>query len=282
MAGSPPPGGAAAIKWAVHEIRQWRDEAGIPWSPDPQLLRAVLDRLQASGVPQALTAYVILGCEWLLRVAKVATPDVEVMLSDVERGLAQVMPTEYAYWLVETLRDPLARKIRSEGRKLLSLGVWVPMSEETITIFETQPRKRERPARLVPPSRGRIPWPAPWVAGAIVREMLVRRSSGPGRHPLDLTQALYGRRRVEPIEFKTQTRGLTAKALEWWLDAFERRYSGWLDRTADDADDWASMWKSHLAVFGVAGVFPCDAAPTRQLMHAYGSIGRRSPKTSER
>jgi hypothetical protein len=270
-----PGSSALAIAWAIEEIGRWRDEAGIPWRPDGKRLYGTLEDLERAGLPSALSAFVVLGCEWLFRVAKVQDNDVDDVLKNVESGLAGVMRPEYAYWIVETLREPLALKVRKEGRKLVSLGLYVPGQPPAFDLFERGPRKRERPTRLVSPSRGRVPWPAPWVAGAIVRQLLATKGSDPGRQPLNLTRALYGQRSVEPVEFKAQARGLVEPVSEWWAEAFEHRYENWLARTSGDAEDWAAMWRSHLSVFEPKGIFPCDHHRTRALLDSYAAAGRR-------
>jgi hypothetical protein len=260
----------------------WRKEAGVPWKPDRSRLAAVLDDLelrqdgQVTGIAEGFVVYMVLGCEWLLRVVKVGSADVDEMLVELEDALGDRMAPELAFWVTEVLEGPLRARLTKEGRKLLALGAYLPVARPGLRqLFTTAPPARRMPPdRLVPRARGRIPWPAPWVAGALIREVLNRRGVKLARHPLKLTQALFGHRQVEPVEFKAQTRGLTPPVLKWWVEMFEHRYGQRFGPTGTSPALWGASFYSDLAVLRPEAVFPSDPQRTHELLQTYGAVRR--------
>jgi hypothetical protein len=267
----------AALDWVLEQITAWRREADVQWRPDRVGLNDGLKSLQAAGIPEGLAAYVVLGCEWLWRVVKTGDEDVEEFLIAVENALSNIMAPPVAFWVTEALAGPLKEKLKREGRKLLALGTYLPGPALGFrSLFAPhEPVRRVRPEPVVPRVRGRIPWPAPWVAGAIIRELLQKRSAKDRRLPLEITRALYGGRQVEAIEFKTQTAVLTSEVLQWWVDGFEHRYQQFLRMTAAPPEDWGAMWRSHLAVLEPGATFPSDPERAREILEAYGASGRK-------
>ena len=247
----------------------------MPWSPDCGRLTAALDDLGATGIAEGLVVYIVLGCEWLLRVGKVTTADAESMLLRLEDALAECMDPELAFWVTEVLAGPLRDRVTKEGRKLLALGTYLPMASPAMRqLFNPgEPARRMRPDRLVPTARGRIPWPAPWVAGALLREILNRRGVEVARRPLELTQALFGLRKVERAEFEAQTRQLTPLVLKWWVEVFEHRYGQRFGAMATSPDLWGASFYSDLMLRPEA-VFPSDPERVGELLQAYATVRR--------
>jgi hypothetical protein len=284
LAGDKPPGTRAeAVAWVVDTICEWRREADVPWKPAPDRLEAVLDDLKHHGIAEGLVIYIVLGCEWLLRVGKVTKADAEATLTRLGDALAGSMDPELAFWVTEVLAEPLRAKITREGRKLLALGPHLPMASPAMRqLFKPdEPAQRTPPGRLVPASRGRIPWPAPWVAGALVGQILERQRIDVARRPLKLTQALFGRRRqIELGEFKAHTWALAPSVLEWWTEVFEHRYSQRFGTTDTVPDSWGAGFYSDLVVLGPHAVFPSDPERASELLQAYSAARRRRrPKT---
>jgi hypothetical protein len=194
----------------------------------------------------------------------------------VTRGAPTRIAPETGFWVTEVLAEPLRAKVTKEGRKLLALGTCLPMARPGLRqLFAPAEPARRRPERLVPIARGRIPWPAPWVAGALVRELLNRRNVKLTPGPLKLTQALFGRRQVEPAEFKAQTRGLTAPVLKWWVESFKQRSEQRFGPTGTSPELWGAAFYSDLAVQPLGSVFPSDPEGTRELLLVYAAVRRR-------
>src|SRR5437660_1175364 len=124
----PPGTRAEAVAWVVETICAWRQEADVPWEPARDRLESVLDDLKHDGIAEGLVIYIVLGCEWLLRVGKVTRADAEAMLVSLEDALAGSMDPELAYWVTEVLARPLRAMVTREGRKLLALGTYLPMA----------------------------------------------------------------------------------------------------------------------------------------------------------
>jgi len=278
-----------ALAWVVQQICEWRRDGDVPWKPDRSRLAIALDDLelrrngQVAGIAEGLVVYIVLACEWLLRVGKIGPGDVEGMLVALEDALAERMAPELAFWVTEVLAKPLRDKVTKEGRKLLSLGTYLPMARPTLRqlFAPSEPMRRLPPDRIVPAARGRIPWPAPWVAGALVRELLNRRRVDLAQPALKLTQALFGHRQVKPAEFEAQTRGLTPSVLAWWVDVFEHRYGQRFAPAGTSPELWAAFY-SDLTVLGPESVFPSDPDRTRELLLAYAAVRRlRGQKPGE-
>ncbi len=269
-----------ALDWAIEAICAWRQEAGVSWKPDRGRLAAVLSDLRqdgkAIGISEGLVVYIVLGCEWLLRVGKVGTADADAMLVELEGALAEHIAPELAFWFVEVLASSLRTRISREGRKLFSLQTHLPMAGPGLprVLTSTEFVRRTRPDPVVPRARGRIPWPAPWVAGALVREFLDRRSVERAGRPLKLTQALFGRRQVEPVDFRVQTQSLTPSVLKWWVETFEHRYGQRFGSAGTSPELWGASLYNDLAVHGPEAVFSSDPGRTHELLQAYGAIRR--------
>lgn len=268
-----------ALAWVVKQICAWRRDADVPWQPNRGRLVGALDDLelrrngQIAGIAEGLVVYIVLACEWLLRIGKIGLGDAEDMLVTLENALAERMAPEIAFWITEVLAEPLKDRVTKEGRKLLSLGGYLPMARPGLRqlFAPSESLRRLPPDRLVPTARGRIPWPAPWVAGALVRELLNRRRIDGARSALKLTQALFGHRQVKPAEFEAQTRGLTASVLVWWGDALEQRYAQLFGPQGTLPESWWTVLYSDLAVLLPESVFPSDPDRTRELLLAYAA-----------
>src|SRR5437660_9050706 len=140
----PPRSRDEALDWAVEAICLWRKQAGVLWKPDRGGLEAILDDLETKRHGQ--------GCEWLLRVGKVTSADVDAMLVELEEALGEQMAPALAYWVTEVLEGPLKARVTKEGRKLVALGMYLPMARLGLRrlFARAEPAQRVRPERLVP------------------------------------------------------------------------------------------------------------------------------------
>ncbi len=263
------------LRWVIKTVRDWRKEAGILRKIDDESLLEALGHIQAAGVQEGLAVYVILGCEWLFRIRKVSKDEIDRMLEEIEDGFSKIMEPHLAYWIIEAIGPTIRKFLEREGRVMVSLGLYVTdlsLHPSLKGLFYPEGYKRTPPKRILPPKPGRVPWPAPWIAGCMVAQLL--QEKGPGRPglPIDLVSALLDRE-IEPRDFRRIKKALAGEALTQLVSDYHRSFNQLL-RDAGSAEWWRAL-RSDLLIRKPGVVFPGDLELVQDLLASYRSSPRK-------
>src|SRR5262249_15154041 len=151
---------AATWDWIGHLIARWRAEADVSRAPDLRALTEATRSISESGIPEGLVAYVVLGCEWLVRARLVKDSDVEEVVRRLQEGFATPLRDPHlAYLVTEALRLKIAPLVKREGRVSVPFGLYLPLESRLLAgLFRANDDAadqdlRPRPKRIAPSRR---------------------------------------------------------------------------------------------------------------------------------
>jgi hypothetical protein len=178
------------------EISENRDLAP---NISPSKLEDFLKRAEKLGIRPTVSAYIILGCEFIFRIRRMTKRDINVFLDEMEARLVGgndgLLTPLQAHILVKSV-EPIAIEYLSRIRMPIAYGPWSSSDYVGLFLSSMPLGERRQPKLLIKPRRGRIPTLGPIIAGVWI-DTVAQKSKGLG---IELCEILL-QRKIQPQEF---------------------------------------------------------------------------------